>query len=61
MTYADLEVPRYAFEALCTQPVGGSSPEVDLDVWKCIASRTLGELNLVFGAEVDCVRGQCIP
>ena len=56
-----LEARSYAFEALCTTPseTKANTVQVDLDVWKCIASRTLGDLNLVFGAEVDCVRGWC--
>lgn len=49
---------RYAFEALCTTEDPDAVVHVEMDIWKCIVSRTLGDLNLVYGGEVDCVRGK---
>lgn len=48
---------RYAFEALCTADDPEATIQVQMDAWKCIVTRTLGDLNLVYGGEVDCIRG----
>jgi RAT1-interacting protein len=53
---------RYTFEALCTSALPNTADEddasVDLTMWSSVATRTLGNLKLVFAGEVDCVRGK---
>jgi RAT1-interacting protein len=60
----------YAFESYCTSdghtrqtkpedPVGWGG-DVDTNVQWCSVVRTkLGNIRLLIGGEVDCVRGQC--
>lgn len=45
----------YTFENLCDEEVEAIP---SLYEWVCVCSRSLGDLRLVFGAEVDCVNGE---
>ncbi|KAI0346910.1 hypothetical protein BDW22DRAFT_1425008 [Trametopsis cervina] len=49
----------YAFESLCTPSTDTDTDTFEvpsLDVWKCIVRRQFGDLNIVFGGEVDCAK-----
>ncbi|KAI0346909.1 hypothetical protein BDW22DRAFT_1425007 [Trametopsis cervina] len=50
----------YAFEQLCTAPKGVQGFKFQLpslgNRWTCIVGRQLGDMNILFGGEVDCVK-----
>ncbi|EGO03105.1 hypothetical protein SERLA73DRAFT_176626 [Serpula lacrymans var. lacrymans S7.3] len=64
LIYRPHHIISYVFEHICTTPPEtrseGDNSVLNIsadELWVSIITRTLGDLNLLFGGEVDCIKG----